>query len=98
MVKKVRGTRDILFDEIEKRRKIENILAKLFESYGYRRVETPTFEYFELFSLKSGEEIKGSMYIFEDKKGRKLALRPELTAPIARMYSEELIHLSLIHI
>ena len=46
----------------------------------------PILEPFELFSAKSGEEIKESMYVFEDKAGRKLALRPEMTASIARLY------------
>ncbi len=88
-IERPRGTRDFLPDEMEKRRKIEGIMRRIAESYGYREIATPTFEHVELFTIKSGESIVEEMYVFEDKSGRKLALRPELTAPVMRMYVNE---------
>ncbi len=84
-----RGTRDFLPDDMERRRKIESIMRKTAESYGYREVCTPTFEHLELFTTKSGEGIINEMYVFKDKSGRELALRPELTAPVMRMFVNE---------
>lgn len=89
-LKRPKGTRDILPSEMVKRRYVEGIMRQTFELYNYREVETPIFEYFDLFAKKSGEEIRKSMYVFKDKSGRKLALRPELTAPTIRLYVEEL--------
>jgi histidyl-tRNA synthetase len=57
--------------------------------YGYRYVETPGFESTELFAHTSGEGsdvVSKEMYVFEDRKGRSLALRPEGTAPVMRAY------------
>jgi len=84
-----RGTRDFLPEEMEKRRYVERIMRKIAESYGYREVCTPTFEHLELFTIKSGEQIVEEIYNFKDKGGRDLALRPELTAPVMRMFVNE---------
>ncbi|MET1123696.1 MAG: histidine--tRNA ligase [Archaeoglobaceae archaeon] len=88
MIERPRGTRDFLPDEMEKRRAVEAVMRRIAESYGYREVLTPTFEHAELFKIKSGEEIVKEMYVFKDKGGRELALRPELTAPVMRMFVE----------
>ncbi len=89
MLQKPRGTRDFLPDEMERRRYIELQMLKTAGHWGYRQVCTPTFENLELFTIKSGEGIVQEMYAFEDKGGRKLALRPEITAPVLRMYVNE---------
>jgi histidyl-tRNA synthetase len=89
-IKKPRGTRDFSPREMEGRDYIENSIIKIFESYNYRKILTPTFEYAELFRVKSGEEIQEHMYVFEDKSGRILCLRPEATASVCRMFAEEL--------
>ncbi|MEE8167266.1 MAG: histidine--tRNA ligase [Candidatus Hydrothermarchaeales archaeon] len=89
---KPRGTRDILPEEMEGRRKVEEAIRRVFEGYGYREVQTPTFEHLELITTKSGEEIRRHLYHFKDKSGREIALRPELTAPVMRLYMEELSH------
>jgi histidyl-tRNA synthetase len=73
-----------------KRRWLEQKMRQIFEKYGYEEIATPTFENLELFTLKSGEQIMEEIYAFEDKAGRKLALRPELTAPVIRLYVEKL--------
>ncbi len=88
-IERPRGTRDFLPDEMEKRRAIERVMRRIAESYGYREVLTPTFEHLELFTIKSGEGIVEEIYAFKDKGGRDLALRPELTAPVMRMFVNE---------
>jgi histidyl-tRNA synthetase len=85
-----RGTRDLLPSEMRRRRFVESRFRDVAERWGYREVATPAFEPLELFTLKSGEAIVDELYSFTDKGGRRLALRPELTAPVARLYVNEL--------
>jgi len=89
MLQKPRGTRDFLPDEMEPRRAVEWKLREVARRWGYREVCTPEFEDLELFTTRSGEGITNEMYVFEDKGGRKLALRPEITAAVIRMYINE---------
>nr|WP_319375357.1 histidine--tRNA ligase [uncultured Methanoregula sp.] len=89
MLQKPRGTRDFLPDEMEARRAVEWRLREVARRWGYREVCTPEFEDLELFTMRSGEGIIDEMYVFEDKGGRKLALRPEITAAVIRMYVNE---------
>ena len=85
-----RGTRDLLPAEMRRRRFVESRFKDVAERWGYREVATPAFEPLELFTIKSGEAIVDELYSFTDKGGRPLALRPELTAPVARLYVNEL--------
>lgn len=85
-----RGTRDFLPEDMQKRRYVEKSFSNVFKSFGYNEVQTPTFEHLDLFTLKSGESIIDELYSFIDKGGRNLALRPELTAPVIRMYVDKL--------
>ena len=85
-----RGTRDFLPDEMQKRSYLKKAFEEVFCSFGYSKVQTPTFEQLELFTAKSGEGIIDELYDFVDKGNRKLALRPELTAPVMRMYVDSL--------
>ena len=85
-----RGTRDFLFEEMRQRKQAEGTLRKIFESYGYQEIKTPLFEELKLFTTKSGEEIVDQLYNFKDKSDRELTLRPEITAPVARLYLNEL--------
>ncbi|MDI9624613.1 MAG: histidine--tRNA ligase [Methanothermobacter sp.] len=85
-----RGTRDFLFEEMKMRKEVERTLKRVFETYGYHEIKTPIFEDLKLFTLKSGEEIVKQIYHFKDKANRDLALRPELTAPVARLYLNEM--------
>ena len=93
-IQRPRGTRDFGPDEMEKRRYIEEVLRKTASIFGYREIATPTFEHAELYTERSGESIKNEMYMFQDKGGRELSLRPELTMPTLRFYAEELRNLS----
>jgi len=85
-----RGTRDFTPEEMQKRRYIEDKIRSTFQKFGYKEVQTPTFETLELFTAKSGEAIIDELYSFKDKGGRDLALRPELTAPVIRFYVDKL--------
>lgn len=85
-----RGMDDLLPDEVALKRRIEDVIRDVFRLYGYLEVETPTIEYYELFAAKSGEEIRERMFDFLDKAGRRLVLRPEVTASIARLVSTRL--------
>jgi len=87
----VRGMRDILPPESEEVLWLENVFADIARSYGYSAVITPTIELFRLFEVKSGPEIRRSMYVFKDKAGRVVCLRPEFTASVARIYLRSLM-------
>jgi len=89
-IERARGTRDFLPEEMRKRRTMEARMRDIAEKWGYGEIRTPSFERAELFTVKSGEGILNEMYEFRDKGGRHLALRPELTAPVIRMYVNEL--------
>ena len=84
-----RGTRDFGVAEMSRRLCLEAILEKKAKESGYNRVATPTFESLDLFTAKSGPGVVGQLYAFEDKGGRKLTLRPELTAPVMRAVANE---------
>jgi histidyl-tRNA synthetase len=73
-----------------KRRFIELQCRSIAERWGYREIATPAFESLDLFTIKSGEAIKDEIYSFIDRGGRALALRPELTAPVMRLYVNKL--------
>ena len=89
-IQRPRGTQDFLQNEMAKRRHIEKKMRQTVEHWGYQEIQTPTFENLELFKLRSGDTIIDQSYIFDDKGGRKLILRPELTEPVTRLYVEKL--------
>jgi len=90
MIQRPRGTRDFVPDDMERRRFYEGILRKTSKTFGFREIATPIFEEAELFILKSGPNIMNEIYAFKDKGDRDIALRPELTAPVMRMFVNEL--------
>jgi histidyl-tRNA synthetase len=65
-------------------------MQEVLQAWGYQEIATPTFEHLELFTIKSGESVLEEIYSFKDKGGRDLALRPELTAPVMRMFVNDL--------
>ncbi len=89
-IERPRGTRDFLPEEMRRRRAVEEKMRMIAERWSYEEIKTPVFEYAELFTLKSGEEIIKEMYDFYDKSNRHLVLRPELTAPVIRMFVNEM--------
>ncbi|MFQ6086803.1 MAG: histidine--tRNA ligase [Candidatus Bathyarchaeia archaeon] len=90
MFKTVRGMRDFLPKEAEKLRYVEQVARELAVLYGYEEILTPVVESYELLAAKSGEEIRKRMYVFSDLGGRKVALRPEFTASVARLVATKL--------
>jgi len=81
-----RGMRDIIGEEAELYEYLFSEFRSIARARGFEPIITPTLEYFKLFEAKSGEEIRNAMYVFEDKSGRLLALRPEITASVIRAY------------
>jgi histidyl-tRNA synthetase len=92
MTERPRGTRDFLPEEMEMRRGIEDAMRSTALGFGYGEVQTPTFEHTDLFVAKSGPTIVDEMYVFEDKGGRSLSLRPEITAAVMRLFADKLTH------
>lgn len=91
MYRRIKGTRDILPEEVARRRILEKKAVELFETYNYLPLITPVFEQTELFVRGIGEAseiVQKEMYTFEDRGGRSLTLRPEGTAPVVRAYIE----------
>ncbi|AET63741.1 histidine--tRNA ligase [Methanothrix harundinacea] len=89
-IQRPRGTRDFLPMDSFRRNAVRRRMQEILEQWGYSEVSTPTFEHLELFTIKSGPSIIDEIYAFQDKGGRDLALRPELTASVMRMYVGEL--------
>ncbi len=69
-----------------KRRWVFERIREVFEGFNFQEVLTPTFEYTELFKLRSGEEVVKQLYAFQDKGGRDISLRPDMTSSVARLY------------
>ncbi|MCL1947423.1 MAG: histidine--tRNA ligase [Chitinivibrionia bacterium] len=80
-----KGTRDFYPEDAIIRDYIFDSWRKSCEKYGFEPYDAPVFEHLEVYTQKSGDEIEGQLYTFEDKGGRKLALRPEMTPSLARM-------------
>jgi ATP phosphoribosyltransferase regulatory subunit len=78
------GTRDVLAEEMGELRAIETTLLELFAARGYAEVATPTIEYFDSFARGDGPEGTAA-YRFPDESGSMLALRNDMTVPIARL-------------
>ena len=87
-----RGASDLYPPDSEVLAEVEATALRLFDRYGYRAIETPTFEHTEVFLRTYGETsevvLDKEMYTFEDRRGRSLSLRPEGTAPVARAFVE----------
>ncbi|MCX8034236.1 MAG: histidine--tRNA ligase [Thermodesulfovibrio sp.] len=85
----LRGMQDILPEEIHIWQHIEQSARELLELYNFHEIRTPLLEQAELFLRSIGEDtdiVEKEMYVFNDKKGRKVALRPEGTASVVRAY------------
>ena len=90
-IQAVRGTRDVLPDEVGSWHAIEQAARELFARYGYREIRTPVLEETELFARGIGAEtdiVSKEMYTFADRDGGSLTLRPEATAGIVRAVIE----------
>lgn len=82
------GTRDFYPTEMRFRTFMFSLIEEAISSFAYEKMSGPLLESFEIYAAKSGEEIaQQQLYVFEDKGERQVAIRPELTPTIARMYS-----------
>jgi len=79
------GFRDFYPDDAALRTHIFNAWREVATRYGFQEYDGPPLEPLELYVKKSGEEIVGQLYTFEDRGGRAVALRPEMTPTLARM-------------
>ena len=78
------GVRDIYGNEYARKLYIENKLHEKIKSYGYEDIQTPTFEFFDVFSKEIGTTPSKELYKFFDKEGNTLVLRPDFTPSVAR--------------
>lgn len=87
------GVRDIYNGECQQKLMLQEKLHEVLLTYGYRDIQTPTFEFFNIFSQEIGTTPSKDLYKFFDKEGNTLVLRPDFTPSIARSvakyYTEE---------
>ena len=79
------GFRDLLAEEMLPRQKMIDAIKKVYESYGFTPLDTPSIERYETLAGKYGSEGERLMYKFTDHGGRRVALRYDLTVPLARV-------------
>lgn len=83
----VRGTHDLMGDELRRHRHVAATAGSLAALYGYQEIATPIFEFTEVFARTLGETsdvVSKEMYTFEDRGGERITLRPENTAGVVR--------------
>ena len=85
MTQGVRGTRDFYPEDMRIRNWLFDNFRAAARSHGFEEYDAPVLEHEELYTRKQGEEITQQLYNFEDKGGRRVALRPEMTPSLARM-------------
>lgn len=78
------GVRDIYGKEYAKKLSVEEMLHQKLNLYGYQDIQTPTFEFFDVFSKEIGTTPSKELYRFFDKEGNTLVLRPDFTPSVAR--------------
>ncbi|MCM1183788.1 MAG: ATP phosphoribosyltransferase regulatory subunit [Roseburia sp.] len=78
------GVRDIYGAEYANKQNIRRLFGEKLHSYGYQDIQTPTFEFFDVFSREIGTTPSKELYKFFDKEGNTLVLRPDFTPSIAR--------------
>lgn len=89
IISSVRGTRDFYPNEKAKHNWLYSKFNLVSQAFGYQEYEVPYIEKLELYAAKSGEElVKQQAFVFQDKSGEDIALRPELTPSLARMIAQ----------
>ena len=78
------GVRDIYGEECSRKKRLQKELHQVFSRYGYEDIETPGFEYFEVFSNEVGTIPSKDLYKFFDREGNTLVLRPDFTPSVSR--------------
>ena len=85
----VKGTRDFFPDEMRLRNWLFEVWRNVSEQAGFEEYDTCVLEHEELYVRKTGDEISKQLYSFEDKGGRRLSLRPEMTPSLARLILQQ---------
>lgn len=78
------GVRDIYAEECARKMAVQDKIQKVFHLYGYQNIETPTFEFFDIFKSERGSVGSREMFKFFDRDNNTLVLRPDMTPSIAR--------------
>jgi len=79
------GVADILFEDCARKRVLESDLRASFTVAGYRELETPTLEYYDVFGGENALMRQEQMYKITDSQGRLMVLKPDMTIPLARL-------------
>ena len=82
------GVRDIYDNEYKRKRKVMRELHRVLELYSYHDIQTPTFEYFDIFSKDKGSAPSNEMFKLFDRENNTLVLRPDITPSIARFVAK----------
>ena len=89
IIRPVKGTRDFYPEEMARRNWLYTNIRAVSERFGYQEYEAPILEPLELYAAKSGEElVREQSFVFKDRNGDAIALRPELTPSLARMIAQ----------
>lgn len=89
-ISSVKGTREFYPEEMAKRNYIYLNVRRAAEMYGYQEWDAPFIETIDLYAAKSGEElVKEQAFVFPDRSGDMITLRPELTPSLARMIAQK---------
>jgi histidyl-tRNA synthetase len=86
----VKGTRDFYPPDMARRNWIIDGWKKVSVRNGFEEYDGPIFEYLKMFQVKSGDEIVEQLFSLQDRGGRELALRPEITPTLARMVNQQI--------
>jgi len=89
-IQSVKGTRDFYPEDMAKRNFIADLWKQVSLRNGFVEYDGPIFEYLAMYQLKSGDEIASQLFAFEDRGGRMLAIRPEITPTLARMVNQRI--------
>ena len=84
------GVVDLVYEDAAAKRQLEDRLRQLFDQWGYAEVIPPSFEYADTLASEAGTQLAEEMYRFVDRDGRTVALRPDLTIPVARVVGTRL--------
>lgn len=82
------GVRDLYNSECARKKELKNRMRKVMAGFGYQDIETPSYEYFDIFNNDKGSLSSSQMFKFFDREGNTLVLRPDITPSIARAVSK----------
>lgn len=89
IIPSVKGTREFYPEDMVLRQWLYKLIREVSESFGYQEYDGPFLETLELYAAKSGEElVKEQSFVFQDRGGNEITLRPELTLSLARMVAQ----------